>query len=73
MASSSAEFPLSSLDGYSSGDDDSSDPSSGNDEPITRSRDRLESAEWKGPVDMQSAPSNSCISSPSPAYVTANN
>ena len=35
VASSSAEFPLSSLDGYSSGDDDSSDPSSGNDEPMT--------------------------------------
>ena len=72
MASSSVKFPLSSLDGYSSGDDGSSDPYSGNDEPMTRGRDRLESAELKGPVDMQSALSNSCISSPSPAYVTAN-
>ena len=74
VASSSVEFPLSSLDGYSSGDDDSSDPSSGNDEPMTRGRDRQESADMIGPgdVDMQSALSNSCISSPSPAYVTAN-
>ena len=65
VASSSAEFHLSSLDGYSSGDDDSSDPSSGN-EPMTRGRDRLESAELKGPVDMQSALSDRHISSPSP-------
>ena len=74
VASSSVEFPLSSLDGYSSGDDDSSDPSSGNDEPMTRGRDRQESADMigLGDVDMQSALSNSCISSPSPAYVTAN-
>ena len=71
---SSAEFPLSSLDGYTSGDDESSDPSSGNDEPITRGRDRQESADMIGPVDvdMQSALSNSCISSPTPADVTAN-
>ena len=40
MESSSAEFPLLSLDGYSSGDNESSDPSSGNDEPMTRGRDR---------------------------------
>ena len=40
VTSSAAEFPLSSLDGYSSGDDDSSDLSSGNDEPMTRGRDR---------------------------------
>ena len=72
VASSSAEFPLSSLDGYSSGDDESSDPSSGNDEPMTRGRDRQESAEIKGPIDMQSSLSNSCISCPSPADVTAN-
>ena len=75
MASSSAyQFPLSSLDGYSSGDDESSDPSSGNDEPMTRGRDRQESADMIGPVDvdMQSALSNSCISSPSPAVLTAN-
>ena len=71
---SSAEFPLSSLDGYSSRDDESSDPSSGNDEPMTRGRDRQESADMIGPVnvDMQSALSNSCISSPSPADVNAN-
>ena len=74
VANSSAEFPLSPLDGYSSGDDDSSDPSSGNDEPMTRGRDRQESADMIGPVDvdMQSALSNSCISSPSPAEVAAN-
>ena len=74
VASSSAEFPLSSLDGYTSGDDERSDPSSGNDEPITRGRDRQESADMIGPVDvdMQSALSNSCISSPTPADVTAN-
>ena len=74
VASSSTEFPLSSLDGYTSGDDESSDPSSGNDEPITRGRDRQESADMIGPVDvdMQSALSNSCISSPTPADVTAN-
>ena len=66
MASSSVKFPLSSLDGYSSGDDESSDRSSGNDEPMTRGRDRLESAELKGPVDMQSALSDRHISSPSP-------
>ena len=74
VTSSSAEFPLSSLDGYSSGDDESSDPSSGNDEPMTRGRDRQESADMIGPVDidMQSALSNSCISCPSPADVTAN-
>ena len=40
VASSSLEFPYSSLDGYSSGDDESSDPFSGNDEPMTRGRDR---------------------------------
>ena len=74
VASSSTEFPLSSLDGYTSGDDESFDPSSGNDEPITRGRDRQESADMIGPVDvdMQSALSNSCISSPTPADVTAN-
>ena len=74
VASSSTEFPLSSLDGYTSGDDESSDPSSGNDEPITRGRDRQESADMIGPVDvdMQSALSNSCISIPTPADVTAN-
>ena len=74
VASSSTEFPLSSLDGYTSGDDESSDPSSGNDEPITRGRDRQESADMIGPVDvdMRSALSNSCISSPTPADVTAN-
>ena len=71
VASSSAEFPLLSLDGYSSGDDESSDPSSGNDKPMTRGRDRLESAELKGPFDMQSAPSDSHISSPSPTAETA--
>ena len=69
VASSSAEFHLSSP-----GDDESSDPYSGNDEPITRGRDRQESADMIGPVDvdMQSALSNSCISSPSPSDVTAN-
>ena len=74
VASSSAEFPLSSLDGYSSWYDKSSDPSSGNDEPITRGRDRQEPADMICPVDvdMQSALSNSCISSPTPADVTAN-
>ena len=74
VASSSTEFPLSSLDGYTSGDYESSDPSSGNDEPMTRGRDRQESADMIGPVDvdMQSALSNSCISSPSPADVNAN-
>ena len=75
MASSSVyQFPLSSLDGYSSGDDESSDLSSGYDEPMTRGRDRQESADMIGPVDvdMQSALSNSCISSPSPAVLTAN-
>ena len=74
VASSSVEFPLSSLDGYSSGDDESSDLSSGNDEPMTRGRDRQESADMIGPVDvdMQSALTNSCISSPSPADITAN-
>ena len=72
VASSSSEFPLPSLDGYSSGDDESSDLFSGNDEPMTRGRDRLESAELKGPFDMHSPLSNSCISSPSPADVTAN-
>ena len=74
VASSSAEFPLLSLDCYLSGDDESSDPSSGNDEPMTRGRDRQESADMIGPVDvdMQSALSNSCISSPSPADVNAN-
>ena len=70
---SSAEFPLSSLDGYSSRDDESSDPSSGNDEPMTRGRDRQESADMIGPVnvDMQSALSNRCISSPSPTNEAA--
>ena len=55
-------------------DDESSDPSSGNDEPMTTDRDRQESADMIGPVDvdLQSALSNSCISSPSPADVTAN-
>ena len=72
VASSSAKFPLSSPDGFSSGDDESSDPSSGNDEPMARGRDRQESAEIKGPVDMQSALSDRRISSPSPADVTAN-
>ena len=74
LASSSSEFPLLSLDGYSSGDDESSDLFSGNDEPMTRGRDRQESADMIGPVDvdMQSALSNSCISSPSPAVLTAN-
>ena len=74
VASSSSEFPLPSLDGYSSGDDESSDLFSGNDEPMTRGRDRQDSADMIGPVDvdMQSALSNSCISSPSPAHVTAN-
>ena len=66
VSSNSVKFPLSSLDGYSSGDDESSDRSSGNDEPMTRGRDRLESAELKGPVDMQSALSDRHISSPSP-------
>ena len=52
MASSSANFHLSSLDGYSSGDGESqSDPSSGNDEPITRGRARQESADMIGPVN----------------------
>ena len=74
VASSSAEFPLSSLDGYSSGDDDSSDPSSGNDEPMTRGRDRQESADMIGPVDVvQSALSDSPIPSSSPANETAFN
>ena len=41
VASSFAEFPLSSLDG-------SSDPSSGNHEPMTRVRDRQESADMMG-------------------------
>ena len=67
VASSSAEFHLLSLDGYSSGDNESSDPSSGNDEPMTRGRDRLESAELKGPFDMQSALSDRHISSPTPS------
>ena len=73
VASSSVEFPLSSLDGYSSGDDGSSDPSSGNDEPITRVRDRQESADMIGSVDVdrRSALSNSRISSPSPMDETA--
>ena len=71
MASSSAEFPLSSLDGYSSGDDESSDLSSGYDEPMTRGRDRQETAEMKGPVAMQSALSHRCISNPSPTDETA--
>ena len=66
VASSSAKFPVSSLDGYTSGDDGSSDPSSGNDEPMTRGRDRQGSAELKGPVDMQSALSDRHISNPSP-------
>ena len=66
MASSSVKFPLSSLDGYSSGDDESSDRFSGNDEPMTRGRDILESVELKVPVDMQSALSDRHISSPSP-------
>ena len=74
VASSSAKFPLSPLDGYSSGDDDSSDPSSGNDEPMTRGRDRQESADMIGPVDaMQSALSDIPISSSSPANDTAHN
>ena len=71
VASSSAEFPLSSLDCYTSGDDGSSDPSSGNDEPMTRGRDRQESANMIGPVDMQSALSDRRISSPSPTDETA--
>ena len=65
VASSSAEFPLSSLDGYSSGDDGSSDPSSGNDEPMTRGRDRQETAEMIGP-DIP-------IPNSSPANETAHN
>ena len=74
VASSSAEFHLSSLDGYSSGDDDSSDPSSGNDEPMTRGRDRQESADMIGPVDvMQSALSDIPIPSSPPANETAHN
>ena len=70
VASSSVEFPLSSLDGYSSGDDESSDPFSGNDEPMTRDRDRQESADMMGPVDVvQSALSDI----PIPANETAHN
>ena len=74
VASSSAEFHLLSLDGYPSGDDVSqSDPSSGNDEPITRGRDRQESADMIGPVNvMQSALSDIPIPSPSPADKTSN-
>ena len=73
VASSFAEFPLSALDGYSSGDDGSPDPSSGNDEPMTRVRDRQESADMMGPVDvMQSALSDIPIPSPSPADETSN-
>ena len=72
VASSSVKFPLSFLDGYSSGDDGSSDPSSGNDEPMTRGRDRQETAEMIGPLhDMQSALSDRQISSPSPTEETA--
>ena len=71
---SSAEFPLSSLDGYSSRDDESSDPFSGNDEPMTRGRDRQESADMMGPVDVvQSALSDIPIPSSSPANETAHN
>ena len=74
VASSSTEFPLSSLDGYTSGDDESSDPSSGNDEPMTRGRDRQESADMIGPVDaVQSALSDIPIPSSSPANETAHN
>ena len=74
VASSSAEFHLSSLDGYSSGDDGSSDPSSGNDEPMTRGRDRQESADMIDPVNvMQSALSDIPVPSSSPANETAHN
>ena len=74
VASSSTEFPLSSLDGYSSGDDESSDLSSGNDEPMTRGRDRQESADMIGPVDvMQSALSDIPIPSSSLVNETAHN
>ena len=74
VASSSSEFPLPSLDGYSSGDDESSDLFSGNDEPMTRGRDRQESADMIGPVDvMQSALSDIPIPSSSPANETAHN
>ena len=72
MASISAKFHLSSLDGYSSGDDERSDLSSGNDEPSARGKDRQESADMIGPVDvMQSALSDSSIPSSSPADETA--
>ena len=74
VANSSVKFPLSSLDGYSSGDVESSDLSSGNDEPMTRGRDRQESADMMGPVDvMQSAMSDIPIPSSSHANETAHN
>ena len=71
VASRSSEFLLSSLDVYSSEDAESSYLSSRNDEPMTRGRDRQESAEIKGPVDMQSALSDCRISSSSPTDETA--
>ena len=58
-----AEFSLSSLVGYSSEDD----------EPMPRVRDRQESADMMGPVNvMQSALSDIPIPSPSPADETSN-
>ena len=71
VTSSSAEFLLSSLDVYSIVDAESSDPSSRNDEPMTRGKDRQESAEIKGLVDMQSALLDCHISSSSPTDETA--